>query len=91
MIIQQYAITLPADYDMKIIRDRVAEKGPAFDRFPGLGIKVFMIREKGRFGAESNQYAPVYLWPSVAPLWEFIAGDGFKGILESFGWTAINY
>ncbi len=91
MIVKQYAVTLPADYDMQIIRRRVATKGPAFDDFPGLGVKVFMIREKGCFGAESNQYAPVYLWPTVEPMWKFIAGDGFKGILESFGWTAIQY
>ena len=50
MIVKQYAVTLPADYDMQIIRRRVATKGPAFDDFPGLGVKVFMIREKGCFG-----------------------------------------
>lgn len=89
MIIKQYTVTLPADYDMGVIRRRVATKGPGFDHFPGLGVKVFMIREKGRFGAESNQYAPIYLWPAVEPMWGFIAGDGFKGIIDSFGWTSI--
>ncbi|MCW2914583.1 MAG: hypothetical protein JWN52_2651 [Actinomycetia bacterium] len=33
----QYEITLPADYDMKIIRHRVATKGHLLDAFPGLG------------------------------------------------------
>ncbi len=89
MIVKQYVVTLPADYDMKIIRERVATKGATFDTFPGLGIKAFMIREKGLFGAESNQYAPVYCWPEVEPMWGFIAGAGFRGILESFGWTPI--
>jgi hypothetical protein len=89
MIVKQYVITLPADYDMRIIRTRVATKGASFDTFPGLGIKVFMIRERGRFGAESNQYAPVYLWPSVEPIWGFIAGDGFAGIIQSFGRPSI--
>src|SRR5215471_13356047 len=84
MLVKQYTVTLPADYDMQIIRKRVASKGPAFDHFPGLGVKVFMIRQKKHFGAESNQYAPVYLWPSVEPMWKFIAGDGFKGIVDSF-------
>jgi len=74
---------------MQIIREHVASKAPAFDDFPGLGVKVFMIRQKDRFGAESNQYAPVYLWPSVKPMWKFIAGDGFRGIVDSFGWTPI--
>jgi uncharacterized protein DUF4865 len=85
MILKQYVITLPADYDMKIIRDRVAAKGTNFDRLPGLGLKTFMIRERGRCGAESNQYAPVYLWPAVAPMWGFIAGEGFAAITDSFG------
>ena len=89
MIIKQYIITLPAEFDMAIIRERVRKKGPAFDTFPGLGLKAFMIREKGRFGAENNQYAPVYLWPSVEAIWGFIAGEGFDGILQSFGWTPV--
>jgi hypothetical protein len=85
MIIKQYVITLPADYDMGSIRTRVATRGPSFDTLPGLGIKAFLIRERGRFGAESNQYAPVYLWPAVQPIWGFVAGDGMAGIIESFG------
>jgi hypothetical protein len=89
MIIKQYVITLPADYDMGIIRSRVATRGPSFDALAGLGIKTFTIRERGRFGAESNQYAPVYLWPAVQPIWGFVAGDGFAGIVDSFGWTPI--
>jgi hypothetical protein len=24
-------------------------------------------------------------------MWTFIAGDGFRGIIESFGWTSIHY
>lgn len=91
MIIKQYSIGLPADYDMGIIRRRVSEKGPAFDSFPGLGLKAFMICEKGRCGAPCNQYAPVYLWPDVEPLWHFIAGDGFRGIIDSFGRPSIQY
>lgn len=90
MILKQYVVTLPADYDMGVIRSRVSTKGTGFDAFPGLGVKVFLIREKGRFGAESNQYAPLYLWPSVEAIWEFVAGDGFRGILDSFGWTPIH-
>jgi hypothetical protein len=90
MIIKHYAATLPADYDMAIIRQRVADKGPAFDHLPGLGVKIFLIREKGCFGAASNQYAPVYLWPEIEPIWNFVAGDGFAGIVDSFGWIPIH-
>jgi uncharacterized protein DUF4865 len=91
MIVKQYAITLPADYDMGIIRKRVAAKGVSFDTFPGLGLKVFLIREKGRFGAHSNQYAPLYLWPAVESLWGFVAGEAFKGVIQSFGWVPIKH
>jgi hypothetical protein len=52
IIVKQYTVTLPADYDTQIIRKRVAPKGRAFDDFPGLGVKVFMIRQKNHFGAE---------------------------------------
>src|SRR5262245_23148644 len=91
MIIKQYTIGLPADYDMGIIRRRVADRGSAFDGFPGLGLKAFMIREKGHCGAPANQYAPVYLWPDVEPMWHFIAGDGFRGIIDSFGRPPIQF
>jgi hypothetical protein len=85
MFIMQYSIALPADYEMQAIRERVASKGPAFDTFDGLGLKCFLIRERGRFGAQGNQYAPAYLWPHVDAMWGFLAGAGFAGIKASFG------
>jgi hypothetical protein len=89
MLIKQYVVALPADYDMSIIRKRIADKSAAFDTLPGLGAKVFLIRERGVCGAQANQYAPVYLWPSIEPMWGFVATHLFKGILDSFGWTPI--
>jgi hypothetical protein len=97
MFIMQYSIALPADYDMQAIRARVASKGPAFDTLDGLGLKCFLIRERGRFGAQSNEYAPAYLWPHIDSMWGFLAGAGFAGIKESFGtppvetWPALAY
>jgi len=97
MFIMQYSITLPADYDMQAIRARVASKGPAFDTLDGLGLKCFLIRERGRFGAQSNEYAPAYLCPHIDSMWGFLAGAGFAGIKESFGtppvetWPALAY
>jgi hypothetical protein len=85
MLIKQYQIQLPADYDMQIIRNRVATRGASFDTFPGLGLKCFLIQEKGKFGATGNQYSPVYLWPSADAMWGFLAGNAFAGIKESFG------
>lgn len=43
----QYEITLPADYDMDVIRHRVATRGHLLDDFPGLGIKAYLMRERG--------------------------------------------
>lgn len=40
----QYEITLPGDYDMGIIRRRVAGRGAATDAFSGLGLKAYAIR-----------------------------------------------
>ena len=60
----QYEITLPADYDMAIIRHRVATRGSMTDGFDGLGLKAYAIRERGVDGSPVNQYAPFYLWAS---------------------------
>jgi hypothetical protein len=88
MIAMQYAIGLPADYDMGIIRRRVAERGAAFDGLPGLHFKAFLIRERSR-GQVGNEYAPFYVWSNIDSLWDFVAGNGFKGIVDSFGWQPI--
>lgn len=61
MIAMQYAIALPADYDLGVIRQRVATRGAAMDAFPGLGLKAYGIRERGVRGARVNEYAPFYL------------------------------
>lgn len=96
MYAMQYAIGLPADYDMGIIRARVAAKGSLFDRFPGLGLKAFLVRERGVRGSAINEYAPFYLWRSIAGMNRFLwGGGGFGGIVTSFGrprvrhWTGV--
>ncbi|MEV4347157.1 DUF4865 family protein [Actinoplanes sp. NPDC049596] len=86
MLLMQYEITLPADYDMQIIRNRVAVGGPRLDNYPGLGVKAFLIRERGVDGATSNQYAPFYLWADAAAAASFLwSGAGFTAILRDFG------
>ena len=47
MLAMQYNFTLPADFDMDIIRKRVAAKGPLVDGFPGLGFKAFLYARRG--------------------------------------------
>ncbi|MGL4959782.1 MAG: DUF4865 family protein [Inquilinus sp.] len=92
MYAMQYEITLPADYDMQVIRRRVAVRGPALDAFPGLGLKAYLIRERGVDGAPINQYAPFYLWASTAGMGRFLwGGGGFGGIVDSFGRPAVRH
>lgn len=89
MQLMQYEITLPADYDMGIIRHRVATRGSRTDDFPGLGIKAYLMRERGRHGSPVNQYAPFYLWAELAGMNEFLFGPGFDGIRTDFGRPAV--
>jgi hypothetical protein len=97
MLAMQYEISLPADYDMGIIRQRVARAAPVLDAFAGLGLKAYVIREKAD-GSPVNQYAPFYLWNDVAAMGRFLwGGGGFERILDSFGrpgvrfWTGLGY
>jgi len=86
MLAMQYQIALPADYDMGVIRRRVARSGHLLDRYPGLGVKAFLIRENGVDGSSINQYAPFYLWRDTAGAASFLwSGVGFTAIVRDFG------
>ncbi|MEU5001573.1 DUF4865 family protein [Streptomyces sp. NPDC021622] len=93
----QYEITLPADYDMGIIRDRVATKGHLLDDCPGLGAKAYLVRERGVDDSPVNQYAPFYLWNTPEGMNSFLWGPGFQGIIDDFGrpevqhWTGLAF
>ncbi|MFF1380218.1 DUF4865 family protein [Streptomyces sp. NPDC058308] len=93
----QYEITLPADYDMGVIRHRVESKGHLLDQFPGLGFKAYLMRERGRDGSPVNQYAPFYLWNTAEGMNSFLWGPGFQGLVDDFGrptvqnWTVLAY
>lgn len=92
MYAMQYSLTLPADYDMQIIRERVATRGHALDAFSGLGLKAYCIRERGIEGSSVNQYAPFYLWASMEGMNRFLwGGGGFQGIIDSFGRPAVEH
>ncbi|QXE38242.1 DUF4865 family protein [Streptomyces sp. GMY02] len=86
----QYEITLPADYDMGIIRKRVADKGPLLDGLPGLGLKAYLIRERAD-GSPVNQYAPFYLWTESTAMNAFLLGPGFGGIVRDFGRPVVQH
>jgi Domain of unknown function (DUF4865) len=92
-----YPITLPADYDMEIIRTRITTRGPLLDHLDGLGLKAYLVRTR-RATDMSNQYAPFYLWTDVDAMRHFlVGGGGFQGIVTDFGrptvfnWTGIDF
>lgn len=93
----QYQITLPADYDMRIIHRRVAERAGALDVFPGLGLKAYLVRERGQHASAVNQYAPFYLWNDLEGMNRFLWTGGFAHIVTDFGrpvveqWTALAF
>lgn len=96
MYAKQYEITLPADYDMGIIRKRVAAGGHVLDDRAGLGLKAYVIRERGVAGSPVNQYAPFYLWRDAGAMAHFlVGGGGFQNIVRDFGrpvvrhWTGV--
>jgi hypothetical protein len=91
----QYELTLPTDYDMGIIRRRVATTGHRTDDFDGLGLKAYLVQDRSN-GAMVNQYAPFYLWNDSAGMSRFLWGGGFfTAICRSFGrppvrhWTGV--
>lgn len=93
----QYELTLPADYDMEIIRRRVADRGHLLDDWQGLGLKAYLVRERGVHGSPVNQYAPFYLWNTGAGMNAFLWGGPFQGIVDDFGrpsvrqWSGLAY
>ena len=97
MYAMQYELTLPADYDMEIIRKRVRDGGGRTDGFPGLGSKAYLIRERGIDGSPVNQYAPFYVWREISGMNKFLWGGGsFTRIVDDFGrppvrhWTGVD-
>ncbi|OUC95255.1 DUF4865 family protein [Streptosporangium minutum] len=92
MYAKQYEITLPADYDMRIIRRRVAAGGHVLDDRAGLGLKAYAIRERGGDGSPVNQYAPFYLWNDTGEMARFlVGGGGFHNIVRDFGRPAVRH
>ncbi|MYX43142.1 DUF4865 family protein [Streptomyces sp. SID89] len=91
----QYELTLPADYDMGIIRDRVDRIGHALDDWDGLGVKAYLMRERGVHGSPVSQYAPFYLWNTTEGMNSFLWGGPFQGLVGDFGrpvvrqWTGL--
>ncbi|MFF0138128.1 DUF4865 family protein [Streptomyces sp. NPDC005227] len=87
----QYEITLPADYDMTVVRDRVARVGHLLDAWDGLGFKAYLMRERGVDGSPVNQYAPFYLWNAAEGMNSFLWGGPFQGLVNDFGRPVVQH
>jgi hypothetical protein len=90
MITTQYKITLPSDYDMEIIRERVRKNGYKTDGFEDLKFKLYLITEKGVHHNLQNSYCPLYLWKGSNGLNKFLFNGYYDNILNSFGWQKVN-
>lgn len=84
MIAMQYSFVLPADYDMAVIRERIATKGPLLDDLPGLVFKAYLLAEQPEY-----TYAPFYLWRDEEAMHGFLNGLAFAGVARAFGWPSV--
>lgn len=81
----QYSHRLPADYDLRTLRERAARRGPLWDGAPGLGFKAFVLQTRGQHGAAAHLYASVYLWLDVAEATRFLMDARFQNVIDGFG------
>lgn len=88
MIAMQYRFPLPADYDMAIIDQRIADRGHLTDGFPGLLFKAYLSARKTGPDRD-NVYAPFYVWNTVDGMHAFLNGPGFAGVAQAFGRPAV--
>jgi hypothetical protein len=89
MLIAHYGHRLPADYDLSIIRNRAAQRGALWDDMPELYFKGFLLRERGQYGAISNEYSSLYLWQRDQSFRDALVGGRYKTVTDSFGRAAI--
>ncbi|MDY7532757.1 DUF4865 family protein [Pseudomonas sp. Bout1] len=85
MFAKQYSHRLPADYPMEVIRERAARLGPQWDHAEGLLFKAFIAQEQGQGPGVGNLYASVYLWSDPLQAADFLLGERFQKVLDSFG------
>ena len=91
MLAMQYSFVLPADYDMAIIRQRIAGKGYLLDNFPGLIFKAYLSADKSEptIQTQDNLYAPFYVWADSQAMNHFLDSVVFAGLTQAFGWPVI--
>lgn len=84
MIMMQYKIELPHNFDMDNIRKRVKENGFKTDGFEDLIFKAYLISEE-----TNKEYSPLYIWGDSKGMNKFIFEGFYDNILNSFGWQKI--
>jgi heme-degrading monooxygenase HmoA len=84
MIAMQYGFVLPADYDMAVVRERIATKGPLLDDLPGLVFKAYLHAE-----TPEKTYAPFYLWRDEEAMHGFLNSPAFADVARAFGWPSV--
>ncbi len=85
MTIAHYVHRLPADYDIGLIRSRARERGALWNDMPELYFKGFLLRERGRFGADASSYSSLYLWRTDDAFRNFLVSGRYKVVTDSFG------
>ncbi|WP_437214646.1 DUF4865 family protein [Pectobacterium sp. LFLA-215] len=90
MIVMQYRFTLPADYDMAIVKTRIAQNGAKLNGFPGLLFKAYLISLRDDAFCNENCYAPLYVWENAEAMAQFLQSPGFKKLTLDFGWPQID-
>ena len=89
MLIAHYAHRLPADHDVGAIRKRAKVRGQLWDAVPKLYFKAFLLRERGHFGAISNEYSSLYLWREDEAFRNFLVDGRYRFVTDTFGRAAI--
>ncbi|MBJ7536352.1 DUF4865 family protein [Marinomonas transparens] len=87
MIIMQYQFTLPAQFDMAIIRQRIEQSAHKLNGFPHLGFKAYLYQEQSNddIYQRENSYAPFYFWNSSEGMKSFLTSGGYNNLEHDFG------
>lgn len=78
MLVMQYTIQLPDDYDMQRIRKRVEDRCKLFENLPGLSHKSYLMHDGDKI------YAPLYVWSDAAAARAFMLEHLFRGVIDEF-------
>ena len=86
MIIMQYRFTLPAQFNMSTIHQRIEQNAYKLNGFPNLGFKAYMLQEQGNddIYQQDNCYAPFYFWNSSEGMKAFLVSGGYSHLEQDF-------